>query len=467
MKSVAVILCFLFVQIVWAQIPGHEITYLPGLSTPINFKQYSGYIQVNSTSQRNLFYWFVESQSNPQTDPVVLWLNGGPGCSSLDGFLSEHGPFNLQDNGDTVKLTLNPYSWNKVSNVLYIESPVGVGYSYSANPSVDYQIFNDNQTALDLYQVLQNFFQSYPLFSKQDFYVSGESYAGRYVPVLSNLIHDKNQDPAAKKINLKGFLVGNGITDDEQDTNSFPYFLWQHAIVSDDSFAAALKACQNNFYKNADKPDCAAQLNVIYNAMNGINIYNLYGICEGVKGKQATDYAHLLMEKNRHKSMVWNLNKLKLDPPCIDSSLMVKFTNNPQVKQAIHANTDIKWEICSGVVNRHYDSSQYTSMVPIYQKFLAAPQQYRLLVYSGDIDAAVNVMGSQWSVLQIVNQTEIANSKYVHWSVDDSRQVAGKKRSFRQGQFTFLTVRGAGHMVPESRPKESLTFFSRFLQGKL
>ncbi|CAG2111856.1 unnamed protein product, partial [Medioppia subpectinata] len=101
-----------------------EIQSLPGLSEAINFKQYSGYLSIGDG--KHYFYWFVESQKDPKTAPVVLWLNGGPGCSSLFGKLQENGPFKVTPNG--LNLTLNPNAWNIEANVVYFESPVGIGF---------------------------------------------------------------------------------------------------------------------------------------------------------------------------------------------------------------------------------------------------------------------------------------------------------------------------------------------------
>ncbi len=74
--------------------PEHAlITSIPGFVGPFPSKHYAGYVTVNATHGRSLYYYFVESESNPATDPVVLWLNGGPGCSSFDGFIYEHGTY--------------------------------------------------------------------------------------------------------------------------------------------------------------------------------------------------------------------------------------------------------------------------------------------------------------------------------------------------------------------------------------
>ncbi|KAG6549931.1 hypothetical protein Mapa_008442 [Marchantia paleacea] len=109
------------------------VTKLPGLPS-LGFKIYSGYVTVDEQHGRALFYYFVEAQKDPESKPLTLWLNGGPGCSSFGvGNFNEHGPFTIRDN----TIVMNPHSWNQESNVLYLESPAGVGFSYS-NTTSDY-----------------------------------------------------------------------------------------------------------------------------------------------------------------------------------------------------------------------------------------------------------------------------------------------------------------------------------------
>src|SRR6266487_635522 len=134
------------------RVPGDkdEITNLPGLKTKPKFRQYSGYL--DSVDTAHLHYWFVESENDPQNDPVVLWMNGGPGCSSLGGFLSEQGPFHVNPN-DTKSLDINKYAWNKIANVIFLEAPAGVGYSYKDNGNY---ATDDDKTARDNYAALQS-----------------------------------------------------------------------------------------------------------------------------------------------------------------------------------------------------------------------------------------------------------------------------------------------------------------------
>jgi len=146
------------------------------LTTPM----YSGYLNISET--KALHYVFVGSKSeNAATDPVVIWFNGGPGCSSLLGYFQEHGPYVIEDN--TTALIENPYPWNKEANMLYLESPAGVGFSVNTNESAP--AFSDMSQSIDAFAALEVWYAGFPEFIDNSLFVSGESYAGLYVPYLS------------------------------------------------------------------------------------------------------------------------------------------------------------------------------------------------------------------------------------------------------------------------------------------
>nr|CAB3463340.1 unnamed protein product [Digitaria exilis] len=132
--------------------PGALVTHLPGFDgAQLPSNHYAGYVTVDEKLESRLFYYLVESERDPANDPLVLWLNGGPGCSSFDGFVYEHGPFNFESGGSAgslPKLHLNPYSWSKVSSVIYLDSPVGVGLSYAKDKFTAYKT-GDLKTAKD------------------------------------------------------------------------------------------------------------------------------------------------------------------------------------------------------------------------------------------------------------------------------------------------------------------------------
>jgi carboxypeptidase C (cathepsin A) len=178
----------------------------------LSFGLYSGYVPIPN-SQKSLHYVTALSQRSPSTDPVIVWFNGGPGCSSMLGLMQEHGPYMLPD-GET-QFVKNPNSWNKEANMIYIESPAGVGFSTCGNPAECK--WNDFNTADDNLQALLGIMGKFPELQKNDLYISGESYAGIYVPRLVERIDWYIGNCTTKQCdyvpNLKGFIVGNGVTD--------------------------------------------------------------------------------------------------------------------------------------------------------------------------------------------------------------------------------------------------------------
>lgn len=156
-----------------AKVAKDKIDELPGWSKELPSEQYSGYLDAGAG--KHLHYWLVESESpTAKTDPVVFWFNGGPGCSSLDGYFYEHGPFHViepVDNTSAVPpLYLNPNRWSQVANTVFLESPAGVGFSYADTPAGT--IHNDTSTAEDAYAALTVFFEGFPEYQANDFYIS-------------------------------------------------------------------------------------------------------------------------------------------------------------------------------------------------------------------------------------------------------------------------------------------------------
>ncbi|KAG8446534.1 hypothetical protein GDO86_014114 [Hymenochirus boettgeri] len=330
-----------------------EIIFMPGLAKQPSFRQYSGFFTV--PGGRHLHYWFVESQKDPSSDPLVLWLNGGPGCSSLDGLLTEHGPFLIQPDGLT--LEYNNYSWNKIANVLYLESPAGVGFSYSDDKNYK---TNDTEVAHNNYLALKQFFQLYPQFSKNDFYITGESYGGVYVPTLAVEV---SQDST---INLKGIAVGNGLSSYENNDNSLIYFAYYHGILGSVLWTELQKYCcvggSCQFHNNPDG-NCSLRVQEAMHDVysTGLNIYNLYESCPGGapgevrdKGDHIVVYhpgmvsPHLLKHWNTKLVSLLVIQKpIRMDPPCVNSSATRTFLNNLFVRKALNIPSDVQgWEVC-------------------------------------------------------------------------------------------------------------------------
>ncbi|EEF33996.1 serine carboxypeptidase, putative [Ricinus communis] len=422
-----------------------RVLELPGQTFNISFAHYSGYVTVNQESGRNLFYWFMEAVEDPDSKPLILWLNGGPGCSSIAyGEAEEIGPFHIQRDGKT--LYLNPYSWNQVANLLFVDSPVGVGFSYS-NTSSDLLNNGDKRTAADSLAFLLKWFERFPQFKGRDFYITGESYAGHYVPQLSQAIVRYNKATKGKAINLKGYMVGNALTDDYHDHLGIFEFMWAAGLISDQTYKKLNLFCDfQSFIHSSDS--CDKILDIASEELGNIDPYSIYTppCTANVSGSNR-------LLKTMHKvGRVYE----KYDP-CTEAHSTVYF-NLPEVQKALHVSKEFapsKWETCSDLVNNNWKDSPRT-VLDIYHELIHSG--IRIWVFSGDTDAVIPVTSTRYSI----DALKLRTTKPWHAWYDD-RQVGGWTQEY--AGLAFVVVRGAGHEVPLHRPKLALTLIKAFLSG--
>uniref|UniRef100_A0A0A9DFB8 Carboxypeptidase n=1 Tax=Arundo donax TaxID=35708 RepID=A0A0A9DFB8_ARUDO len=464
---------------------GAAVTRVPGFAgAGLPSRHYAGYVTVDERHGRRLFYYLVESERDPARDPLVLWLNGGPGCSSFDGFVYEHGPFNFESGGSAgslPKLHLNPYSWSKVSSVIYLDSPAGVGLSYSMNVS-DYQT-GDLKTAVDSHTFLLKWFQLYPEFLTNPFYIAGESYAGVYVPTLSHEVVKGIHEGVKPTINFKGYMVGNGVCDTVFDGNALVPFAHGMGLISEDIYKEANTACQGNYW-NASSDKCENALSKVDMEIDGLNTYDILEPCyhstsikevipqnsrtpQSFKDLGVTDKP--LPVRTRMHGRAWPLRapvrdgrvpswqELASGVPCMSDEVATAWLNNDSVRSAIHAEPVSSigpWLICTDVLTFHHDAG---SMI-IYHKNLTR-QGYRAFIYSGDHDMCVPYTGTEaWTSSLGYGVVD----SWRPWFVNE--QVSGYIQAYDNG-LTFATIKGAGHTVPEYKPQEALAFYSRWLAG--
>ncbi|KAL9445491.1 hypothetical protein AB3S75_018481 [Citrus x aurantiifolia] len=419
---------------------------LPGQNFNVNFAHYSGYVTVNEESGRALFYWFVEAVEDPDSKPLVLWLNGGPGCSSIAyGEAEEIGPFHIKPDGKT--LYLNPYSWNQVANILFLDSPVGVGFSYS-NTSSDITTNGDKRTEEDSLKFLLKWLDRFSQFKGRDFYISGESYGGHYVPQLSKAIIRHNQATGEKAINLKGYMVGNALTDDYHDYLGLFQFWWSAGLISDDTYKQLNLLCDYESFIHPSS-SCDKVLEVADNELGNIDQYSIFTPSCTASVSQSN---RLL--KRMH--VVGHAGE-KYDP-CTEKHSVVYF-NQPEVQKALHvipAVAPAKWETCSGVINNNWLDSPRT-VLDIYRELIHSG--LRIWMFSGDTDAVIPVTSTRYSI-DALNLPTV--KPWRAWY--DEGQVGGWTQEY--AGLTFVTVRGAGHEVPLHRPKPALTLIKSFLSGR-
>jgi carboxypeptidase C (cathepsin A) len=441
-----------------------QVTNLPGAEAlNVTFNQFSGYIAVDGTSKgsKKLHYWLVESEGNPSTDPVTFWTNGGPGCSGLLGFFTEQGPF--QPTAD-MKLQKNEYAWNRISNMVFIEAPCGVGYSYSDDDD-DYTT-GDATTASDNFMLIQGFLQRFPEFKENPLYITSESYGGHYMPTLASKIVNENKAGTFPKLNFKGFAVGNPYTNVYSGTFAGLATYWGHQLISKPTWDSYSELCIDAKRPAANAEKCEALVVQMYGEIGNLNPYALdFPVCTTGSPAQKRGRAQ------RH----WLLNHMHADAspemkkalglgsayePCADDYTEA-YLNLPEVRKAIHVNSDVKWGQCSRTV-RYSTKDSSSSMVDFYPELIESGANLNILVYSGDDDSVCATIGTQSWIWDL--GYKVSGRAWRPYVVSD--QTAGYLTKWKDTKMALLTVHGAGHEVPTYKPNVALDMFSRYLNGE-
>lgn len=432
-----------------------RVVRLPG-QPPVSFEQYAGYVTVNESHGRALFYWFFEATQKPEKKPLLLWLNGGPGCSSIGyGEAEELGPFLTQKGKPELKF--NNHTWNKAANLLFLESPVGVGFSYT-NTSNDIKELGDTITAQDSYNFLVNWFKRFPQFKSHDFYIAGESYAGHYVPQLAEVIFDKNKIvPKEEYINFKGFMIGNALLDDETDQEGMIDYAWDHAVISNRVYDDVKIKC--NFSSQNLTKDCNQALQKYFDVYKIIDMYSLYAPkCVNTTGNATRQFPVIRGIAPHLFSKIggWHKKPTGYDP-CLSNYTEV-YLNRPDVQQALHANlTKIPypWTHCSDNISFWADAP--ASILPVIRKLVNGG--IRVWVFSGDTDGRIPVTATRYTLKKLGLNT------IQEWSPWYTNQQVGGWTIAYDG-LMFVTVRGAGHQVPTFKPKQALQLIRHFLANE-
>lgn len=398
-------------------------------------KQYSGYLDVED-EDKHFFYWFFESRNDPKNDPIILWLNGGPGCSSLTGLFFELGPSSIDEG---IKPVYNKHSWNSNASVIFLDQPVNVGYSYSSSSITD-----TVAAGKDVYAFLELFFQQFPQYKDLNFHIAGESYAGHYIPVFASeiLSHEERQ------FNLSSVLIGNGLTDpltqykyyepmacgEGGEPSVLPEEECEAMLNSQDRCLSLIESC----YESQSVWSCVPAAIYCNNAQmgpyqkTGRNVYDIREMCEG----GSLCYTGL--------------------------EYIDKYLNRDDVKEALGAEVD-NYESCNFDVNRNFLFAG--DWMKPYHKAVTDLLESKLpvLIYAGDKDFICNWLGNEaWTnVLPWSGANDFSSAKVKSWNVKGKE--AGKVKNHEN--FTFLRVYGAGHMVPYDQPENSLDFFNNWIGG--
>lgn len=454
-----------------------DLSKLPELPNNVSDTIYSGYLNVTST--RKYHYVFVESRRNPISDPIILWLNGGPLCSSLMGLVYEHGPFVLDD-GETA-FHRNQYSWNEAANVIYLESPAGVGYSYAGTEQDQY--WDDKNTTADSLAAMLIWYSLFPEYKENEFYISGESYAGVYVPYLAVYIHNHNMNTSAvndTKINLKGIAVGNACTNYNYDCDPSDWDVYYNFnMYSSKMREDYLRECPANDYFDPVSPQCSKIYKDIKSVMAYVNKYDFNRKCYynateskdfdngmGVESRPRKRYANFLNDliKKRYPE----LKPVFDGPDCTDMVGGERWLNLEATRQALHIMPEVgRFVSCStsGYYNVDFANASYWAYPILVQ------HGYKIMVYSGDTDGIVPTLGSiRWirHLRKELGLSVLQPWKQWHYILPEETGIAGEQFAgfieISQG-ITLVTVHGVGHLVPQWARDRALIMINNFIHN--
>lgn len=399
------------------------------ITSKMGFKSYAGFFTVNKLYGSNLYFWYFPPFSKNAVAPIILWLQGGPGGSSLFGLFTENGPLVATEQGFEIR----KYHWALNYHMIFIDNPVGTGFSFLKDGKGYCQ--DEQCVALGLYSAMDQFFTLFPMLQSNDFYITGESYAGKYIPALAMQIHRTNPT-RQRKINLKGLAMGNAYCDPINQLN-YGQYLYQHGFVDynqkqvfihmEDKIKAAIKS---NDYMLADLymdqlMDGSVSTESFFQKFTGLTNY----------------YNFLLTEDSDN------------------SAIFAKLLSNEKVRRSVHVG-GLPFNNGSEVqINLARDILQ--SVAPYVAELLS---YYKVLVYNGQLDIIVAYPLTE-NFISKLNFSAAAEYKHAVrkiWTVDG--EIAGYYK--KAGNLTEVLVRNAGHMVPSDQPKWALDMLTRFIDNK-
>ncbi|KAJ2849804.1 Cell death protease [Coemansia brasiliensis] len=398
-----------------------------------SLEQYAGQLPMGTDDL--MFFWLVKNTTNQENrDKLLIWLNGGPGCTSLDGILMENGPFKFAKGN---KLEVRPYSLSQQFDVLYIDQPFGTGYSTA--PTEHYQQTFKNATS-SLMEFLDRFYQVFPLLRQRQLFLSGESEAGTYIPYLA---HALLQNKTAEGPELGGLMIGNGWVDPYPMYMSYAELLRQHDMLTD--------KVHTNLLQKMDR--CTREFN---RAPQPVHTE----VCESI--------ASVFLDDGRLDSgMCYNQYDLRLTdtyPSCgmnwpPEVGIFTDYLNRKDVQHALNVHKPpSSWTECNNEVNRRlrHDASSPASL--LMPDILA---QVPVLYFVGAEDYLCNYVGTEWSIgnMTWAGNTGFSDSSYKStWSINgDSVGVVTADRGL-----TYALVYNASHMVGFDKPREVLDLFTYF-----
>ncbi|KAI0405438.1 Alpha/Beta hydrolase protein [Xylaria palmicola] len=468
----------------WADVPVRYKEVPTGIcELDPRVKSYSGYADVGE--DEHIFFWFFEArEADPTEAPLTVWINGGPGSSSMIGLFEELGPCRVDPDG---RVYSNPYSWSNVTNLLFVDQPSQVGFSYSspvdayatdngvvvlpdaacpgyapagscgtyAYPNLTLTASSTRGAAPNFWKTLQGFMGAFPQYARHGFHFATESYGGHYGPIFNDFIEQMNDrhKPGDKyrKIDLETVLIGNGWYDPIVQYQAYYNFTVFPGNTYD--YAPFDETNAKRFYNNLyGKGNCIDRLNDCKRTGDNAICKNADNFCA---------YMVELLYDDVLGRDEYDMRELTPDP--FPYGFWVDYLNTPTVQAALGAFTN--YSASSAAVGEAFegtgDDGREAGTVAALRDLVA--RGVTVALYAGDADYNCNWLGSEVVAAAVGADRGYGGAGYADLQTSDG-VVHGQVR--QAGRFSFTRFYEAGHEVPFYQPLASLEFFARAIRGR-
>ncbi|KAI6089929.1 alpha/beta-hydrolase [Hypoxylon rubiginosum] len=423
---------------------------LPGAPEGDLIKMHAGHIEITPEHNGNLFFWHFQNQHIANRQRTVIWLNGGPGCSSEDGALMEIGPYRLKDENT---LEYNNGSWNEFANLLFVDNPVGTGFSYVDTNAYVHEL---DEMANQFVSFLEKWYTLFPEYEHDDIYIAGESYAGQHIPYIAKAMLERNKLPQTRTPwNLKGLLIGNGWVSPPEQYEAYLSFAYDKGLVT--------KGSEISVKLDAEYRQCRKDL-----ATAGDHVDN--GDCEHVlqellrltitKGPDGVMQCHnmydvRLMDTYPSCGMNW--------PPDLKS--VVPYLRKKEVVDALHINSNkvTGWTECNGGVGNAFSARNSKPSVEFLPDLL---KEINILLFSGAEDLICNHLGTEAFISNMQwNGGKGFELSPGNWAPRRDWTFEGESAGFWQEarNLTYVLFYNSSHMVPFDYPRRTRDMLDRFI----
>ncbi|KAK8069495.1 pheromone-processing carboxypeptidase KEX1 [Apiospora phragmitis] len=413
---------------------------LPGAPKDTLVKMHAGHIEVNPEHNGNLFFWHFENQHIADRQRTVIWLNGGPGCSSEDGAMMEIGPFRTKDKETLVP---NNGSWHEFANLLFVDNPVGTGYSFVDTNNYLHEL---DEMADQFVTFLEKWFKLFPQYEHDDLYIAGESFAGQHIPYIARAILKRNKSPQIvgspnnptdmHSWNLKGVLIGNGWVSPPEQYEAYLTYAYEKGLVKkgsdisqqlENSYRVCSREMSSKYLQEVDNQNCEAVLQDI------LRLTQKNGRCVNM-------YDVRLDDTYPSCGMNW--------PPDLEN--VTPYLRRDDVTSALHISKNLNtgWQECNGAVGAAFGVKNSKPSVTFFPELL---KEIEILLFSGAEDLICNHLG----VRNIPG----------NWAPRRDWTFEGKKAGFWQEarNLTYVLFYNSSHMVPFDYARRSRDMLDRFM----